>query len=239
MNKEDFRILKEICGLHSKVESLRQKVNSERTRITKIEDLRLSARESLTEANSQLSEKSQELAQNEIRIEQLQKKIIQSQDALDKAVNEKAALSSQKQLEVFNENLAQEEEMAFKIMEEIESLETLKNDKNTFLAGSEKSLKDIQEEVGNNNAPTIKEIDITKERINLLNQDLDQATLLRLEKLLAKNLKHGPLTKIENSACYICGYSVNATDRDQIEKNLLLKTCGSCSRIFIPNTSLY
>lgn len=239
MNKEDFRILKEISGLHGKVLSLTEKIELENSRISKIENLRLEANEALNEANNQLKLKNQELAQNENNIELLNKKITQSQDALDKAVNEKAATSSQKQLDVFKENLATVEEVAFGIMEEVDLLEQTISDKKSFLAGSEKSLEEIKKEVETNNTPTLKEVEITKERISLLNQGMEPATVSRLEKLLVKNLKHGPLTKIEESACYICGYTVNATDRDQIEKKLMLKSCGSCSRIFIPNTTLY
>lgn len=239
MNKDDFRILKEICGLHSQLIELRSQIKAEESRIQKIEDLRKDARDSLLDLQTQHKEKSQILAQTESKIDQLQKKLLQSQDALDKAVNEKAALSSQKQLDVFREELAIEEETAFELMEEIDNFEEFKKDKETFLEGSSKSLSNIKVEVEENTDPLFKKIQITEERIKLLNQSLDQPTISRLDKLLVKKLKHGPLTRIENSACHICGYTVNATDRDQIEKSLLLKSCGSCTRIFIPNTTLY
>lgn len=239
MNKEDFRILKEVCGLHQKADELSKAVDVEQSRISKIETLRIEANKDLADATQSLVENSKNLLNVENKTEDLNKKILQGEQALNNATSEKQLSSSQMQLNSFKSELDNFENEAFNLLEISEELQERIDEKNNFLNGSEKTLKDISIEVQQNIDPMMSEIEVIRKRIDNLGSQLPEQTKTRLYKLIDKKLMHGPLTKIQDGSCFICRYEVNSINRDKIDKNLALLSCSSCSRLFIPNSTLY
>ena len=239
MNKEDFRILKEICGLEDKLTHKEVEINSEKRRITKIEEMRSNRQEESSKLESELQrleKRSEEIDQN---LSNIHTQITQSLNAIDNAISEKQLESAQSQLNQQKLKVEELESSAFETLENIEEIIEKMNDAKTFLEGSLKTIEEITNEVDRNIHPINEEISILKERILNLKGQLPTDVISKLEKLIDKNLKHGPLTKIENGACYICRFDINTIDRDKVEKALQLKSCSSCSRIFIPNSTLY
>ena len=239
MNKEDFRILKELCGLHSTKIAVTAKIDAEMARITKIENLREDAREALASAQKELISVEEETQNIESQTLALSQKIEQSTRAVDNATSEKQVSSAESQLKIQKDELSKLEEQGFVLLERFDEISALISEKETFIEGSAKTLRDISDEVEKECTPLRNEIDILNSRIANLSSELPADALTRVSKLLDKNLKHGPLTKLEGDSCYICRFTMGAVDKEKIEKNLSLKSCSSCTRIFIPNSTLY
>lgn len=239
MNKEDFRILKELCGLHQKKKDLEGDIAEERTRITKIENLRADAQNTIEHTSKNLDATSQSLIVTENKVEHLGRQILQGEQALSNATSEKQVESSERQLLAHKEEQKELEESAFELMERIEAFQSEISDKKEFLLGSEKTLIEIKAEVAAHTAPIAAEVEVLRSRVANLKSELPDLAATRIEKLIEKDLKHGPLTKIQDGSCFICRFTVNATDKDRIEKLLNLTACSSCYRIFIPNSTLY
>lgn len=239
MNKENFRVLKEIVSLLQELEKRDVLISEEKTRITRIEEMRKDAAHKIEQSEIALKSFKERLLKVEQDIDSLATSIERADNALNMAKNEKEAELSQRQKEENTLRLAEADSEGFSLMEKLEEEESIINEKEEFLSGSQKTLTSISSEVEENNKPLMKEQEGFKGRILTLRETLNEMTLSKLDKVLKKKLTHGPLTKIESNSCFICGFKLTKVDQDQIEQHLKLKSCTSCERIFIPNSTLY
>jgi predicted nucleic acid-binding Zn-ribbon protein len=51
---------------------------------------------------------------------------------------------------------------------------------------------------------------------------------------MAKNLAHGPFTRIDQGSCFLCRYKISRVEESEIDMQKALKICPQCSRIFLP-----
>ncbi len=239
MNKENFRVLKEIVSLLQEVSKRNESLAQEKSRITKIQAMRERSQVDRDHYKSRLINIKETLAKMEQETDKLSNSIDKANNALLTAKNEKELQLAQKQKDKNTLELNKSDNMAFELMEEVEKLDQEISDCNQFLSGSEKTVKEISKEVEDNNLPVIKEIEVYKGRIFLLQESLPSDVIDKLNRTIKKELTHGPLTKIESNSCFICRFKLTKVDQDQIEQHLKFKSCSSCQRIFIPNSSLY
>lgn len=151
----------------------------------------------------------------------------QKQRLIDVGGDEKKIQDFQKQMETL-------EEEGFTLLNQEEELEAEMNDVKTFMAGLEKTQAEISAEVGEANGITSQDISNFDTRLKLLMDDLPENFRSVLTKTMARNLAHGPFTRVDNGSCYFCRFKISRIDESEIDMQQALKTCPQCSRIFLP-----
>jgi predicted nucleic acid-binding Zn-ribbon protein len=139
-----------------------------------------------------------------------------------------------KKIALFTSEINQLEEKGFEFLTRLEEIETEMSDNKTFLAGIEKTIKEIEDE-GREEIDKIL-IDITNIdlRLKLLLEELPDDFRSLLIKVTVKNLAHGPFTRIDQNACYFCRFKISRIEESEIDMQKNLKTCPQCGRIFLP-----
>ena len=239
MNKEDYRILKEINSLNNELDKNQALIDDQLHRVVAIERQRGFKSDDLTLTEDSLSKARTELNQIENNIAHGQKLLDQSKSNKANVFTQVEIESLQAQIDRSANELDELETRGLELMDEIETLESDARDAKTFLAGTLETIDEITEEVIESNAPTINAIKILEGRIDLLFIDLPEKVVSVTKKLIEKKLIHGPFTSLNANQCRICGYTLPVKKSEDIEKRLLFTQCSSCRRIYIPETSLY
>jgi predicted nucleic acid-binding Zn-ribbon protein len=134
----------------------------------------------------------------------------------------------------YQNEINQYEEQGLEFLTQIENMEAEVSDHKTFLAGLEKSIQEIESEVQPELEKINSEVINIDFRLKLLMEELPLDFRTILLKTTAKNLAHGPFTRIDQGSCYFCRYKISRLDESEIDMQKNLKTCPQCSRIFLP-----
>lgn len=134
----------------------------------------------------------------------------------------------------FKKEAADLENKLFELIEKTESIQAGLDAKKTFLAGLEKTFKEIAAEVTKEVEEAQAGLAQVEMRMKLILEELPPDFKNMLEKTLKKNLAVGSFTRIENGSCYFCRYKISRTDESEIDMQKNLKICPQCSRIFLP-----
>lgn len=126
------------------------------------------------------------------------------------------------------------EEEGLNLLGLIEEKDLLIKEGKTFREGLCRTIDEIQNEVSPVVENAQKEIGNLETRIELLKNELPSQFQSILAKITAKNLVHGPFTRIEQGSCFICRFKISRIDESEIDMQKGLKTCPQCSRIFLP-----
>lgn len=239
MNKEYFKILKEISSLENNIDILTAKIQAENQRVDKLverQDLASEEREAL---QGELKAKRLESQKNEGQIATLDGKHQKIKADINSSFDPKHAQALENERESLTTQLAELEDAGFLILEEMDALEEQIAAKSEFLSGIGETIQEIKSEVDESCAGFIKELESKRQRVAASLNELPKNFQESYEKVKTKNLSISNFTKIQSGTCAVCKTSVDKSKQSQIEDQLALKTCSSCSRIFIPNQALY
>lgn len=240
MNKENYRILKEINSLSNSVLSLEKIIQNELSRISKIEEMR-DKRSTLKEnMNLTLKELRQKFSKIEERIAYFDNLINKGKAQLNQVFseNEISALTSQiKNAQIEMDDF---EVQGLEIIEEMdECSEEIKNC-STFLEGSLETIREIEAEINESNRDVYQEIKTKKNRKEILFEQLPAGVSKKLIYLIDKGLSLAPLSQItDHNCCEMCGYLVPMAILSAVEKQSKFMCCPSCERILIPQSSKF
>ena len=126
------------------------------------------------------------------------------------------------------------EDEGLQILIEQQQLESLIEEDRTFIAGFEKSIKEIQAEANSKIAAAQIELKRAQERQLLLAPQLPEGWLVRYQQILAKKPAHGVFSRILELKCQFCRYSVSKIVESEVDTKYELRACGSCGRLFLP-----
>lgn len=239
MEKESYRIIKEISSLHTHKQKLIAETNNEGGRLDKILKMEEERAQKLTEDQTLRGELSIELTQVENSIATLSSQLEQTQANKNNVFTEDEISAFEKQSEHLSSELSLKEEQGLELLEKIESLEAEINDAKTFLTGIQETKIEIQDEILADNKPLLDQTKNIDTRIENLFKELPQKIQPKIHDLLNKNLKYGPTAQIENDHCSICKMGLSKMKVQEIEKSLHFHCCEGCERVFIPVSSLY
>ena len=224
MSVELFFKLKEIDSLTKMRSSALKAKNEQDERISKLSERQ-------NEKISQTATLKQELIQLKDKLSQIEQKLKiageQKQRLMDMGGDEK-------KIQDFSTQMSTLEDEGMILMEREEEVEREINDVKTFLTGIEKTKNEIQLEVNEVSTKLNQDIANSELRIKLLTEELPDSFRNNLHKITAKNLAHGPFTRIENGSCYFCRFKISRMDESEIDMQQALKNCPQCSRIFLP-----
>lgn len=224
MSVEWFLKLKEIDSLTKMRTSLTLKVKEQEDRVSKLDERR-------QEAILQTTKLRHELVSLQSEVAELDKKIKiaseQKQRLLDMGGDEK-------KIETFGNEISVLEENGLEFLSQIETIESVLADQKQFMAGIEKTIKEIGDEAQVEIAQHQNEVKNLEMRITSLMEEIPSDFKRILEKVSSRNLAHGPFTRVENGSCYFCRYKISRIDESEIDMQKNLKTCPQCGRIFLP-----
>lgn len=239
MNKEDYRVMKEINSLYLENLELEKKILSENSRIDKLNILRSEAQQQISSYTETLKTEKANFQTSENDIAKLQQSLDNNRGHLACAIIEQEIKSLESQITTSESKLDEAENSGLELMESIETLEESIESREGFLVGSLETLGELSGEVLEITKPFINKAEQNTNRLCLLEKSLPTVTLDKYLKLLSKKLKYGPLASIDVNQCSICKYGLAVTDIELIEKKLALRSCAGCSRIFVPRSTLY
>lgn len=199
----------------------------------------------IQEQQERLGKLKQRQVEKESELAELKAQYMQYQDELAEVEKKMKTASEQKQrlldyggddkkIQTFVLEISVLEERGMELLEKLEQNETERADAKQFLTGLEKTTKEIADEVNTEaekEKAAIANLDL---RLSSLKAELPSDFKAQLDKLLSKNLAHGPFTRIEQGSCFFCRYKISRMDESEIDMQKNLKTCPQCSRIFIP-----
>lgn len=224
MSIEHFTKLKEIDSLTKfKNTQLRNKQEEEK-RLSKLLERKL-------ESENQIASLKQEIISKNLEMADLEKKLKNASEQKQRLID---IGGDEKKIQDFTRQIADLEEKGFLYLEEQEKIEQDLTDAKTFLSGLEKTINEIKQEIEEATSGITTEVENAELRIKLLMDELPSDFKTLLLKVSAKNLAHGPFTRIEQGSCYFCRFKISRIEESEIDMQKGLKTCPQCGRIFLP-----
>ena len=140
----------------------------------------------------------------------------------------------EKKIQNYASEIQKLEEAGLLMLEECEQYENEIKWKNIFILGLDKTIQEIHTEVEAEVEKSNQEVSTLDMRIKLLLEELPDDFRSLLQRVSAKNLAHGPFTRVEAGSCYFCRYKLSRIEESEIDMQKNLKTCVQCGRIFLP-----
>lgn len=239
MDKENFKILKEIASLESLSSQLQEAMDKENSRILFVTDQRNSRLAYLQELTSKKEALENEFSELEEKSDKNLNELNRLESNLNNATTVKEQTALESQIEAKKSLQLQFEARSNEVIDQIDECEKQLDEAQEFEKGSLDSLNSLKQEVAEIVGQKQQEKDRLSHRIDLLLDEIPENFKASYKKVAAKKLKYGPFSSLKNLQCNVCGFKVSRTLEVDVEENFKLKTCPSCSRIFIPAQALY
>lgn len=224
MQPVDFSKLKEYDSLSKREQQLLREISDENARTQKIKSLIEKHLEHRHEIKNNIAQLNTSILDCESQLKTLG-------EQKDRLMNQGA---TEEKLKDYQDKIDHFENEAFEFLEKIDQLENELTETLQFETGARKTLSEIEAEVSI--VVTSKETEAKNLHSHLedILNNLPPSLSSSLNKLIAKNLTHGPFTKISDGGCMLCRFKISKTDEAEIDVHKLLKFCPQCSRIFLP-----
>lgn len=240
MNKEYYRILKELANLSDKLPALQAKIADELSRLDKIEKMREKRKNEIKVERQNKEESEKFIEQTQQQVEKLDVRIENYKAHLKNTIDNSEMLSLQKQLEADLKLKNELDESCFSKLESLEESEQTILEAENFLKGSSETILEIEEEINEKNAETYKELKIINDRYKNSLEQLPENIQKKFKSLKEKKPNISPITQISSSnTCLRCGYLIQHALVRSVEAHLKFHTCPGCQRILIPESTKF
>ncbi|MBC77121.1 MAG: hypothetical protein CME64_14005 [Halobacteriovoraceae bacterium] len=239
MSKEHFKILKELSSLEIKRSELENLNLKGQKRVEKLIVQQNEAHSDIEKLNSEIQEKRFLSQKSENELTQIDSKLKKIEADIGGSFDSKEMELLDQEKQKLLQKMDEIEMRGLELLEEMESIEEKIGDRKTFAKGIEETIAEIKAEVDAENSDRNKEIETLNGRIDSSLGELPEPFRTTYQKVKAQNLAISMFAKIESRSCSVCKSGVDRAREAQVEEQLLLKTCSSCGRIFIPNQALY
>lgn len=240
MNKENFRIIKEINSLLIKIKQLEKEILSETSRMAKIDSQIEQRSAALNEAEKALLQVKKNIREQEAKLHELNQKLFKASAAINSSFSEKDISAATKQKEAAETEIEVTEAHILELMESEEELESQKQAHSKFLEGVKSGRAEIEEDIKSENQPRVEQIESYQKRISVNLEQLDPLAKSKTENQMAKNLPKGFVAELDaKNHCQICGTQISGNLAREIEEQMKLSSCSGCSRLIIPQSTKY
>jgi predicted nucleic acid-binding Zn-ribbon protein len=239
MNKENFKIIKEINSLEVKLNHFDNLKGEDKRRIERLYQQKEHRLDDLKSYSLKKDELQKELFQIEIRTQEIEKEqsniAQQLNQVLESNLQEKLNLQKHK----LDDELNNIQEKGLLNLEAIETFAIEIQDAQSFLNGIDETIDEITHEIlEKQNVDNLSE-DHIKKRIEEVTADLTDEFKASYIKLRKHAPVHNSLSLLENNKCQFCHYEVNAKKLEDIQVKYQLHACEMCKRLLIPPESSY
>lgn len=224
MSVEPFLKLKEIDSLAKMRNNYLKQICEQEDRVSRLNEKRQDCHMRTAKLKHDLISTNNDLADIEKKISTFTE---QKQRLIDMGGDDKKIASYKDEINTL-------ETKGFELLSHIETIENDLSEIKTFEQGLEKTIQEIQREVSGDVEKINSELVNIKTRMDLLMEELPVEFKNMLNKITAKNLAHGPFTRVDQGSCYFCRFKISRIDESEIDMQKNLKTCPQCSRIFLP-----
>ena len=239
MNKDSYNKLKEINSLDQENKLLNQKIATELKRVDKLLEMKKQRTLENETTLATINDTKNELQTIENEIASYSSTLTKSESNLNNLIDEKEILALSAQIETLKDRINNLENRGLELLEHMTEYEEKVLTYKDFVIGIQETIDEFTNEIEEENKELYNKINVNQKRIETLYGSIDNNIKEKFIKLLNKNLKHGPLTKVVNGDCFICKYQLNSSSVIQIEDQMKLTSCESCQRIFIPTSCSY
>jgi len=234
MHKENFLNLIEIQSILKKIETLNNKIEGEKKRVSDIEN-QLKFREELYATDKEA------LVKLGFLLKEKESNLLKAEKKLKEAKDNQKKVDSEKQAKAIDEEISSLEiskrELEDFILNHLDEQETLNNniaDFESFKSGVLKTLREIQNDVDEKIQIEFNEIKNLKQReenlISILPKNFQD-----IFSMTAKRLKSNSLAYIDHGKCGGCQMSIPSMICQEVESGTVLELCPSCGRILLPH----
>lgn len=224
MSVDWFFKIKEIDSLTKMKNTLLKNKSEQEDRVSKLRERRESSLTQITSLQQEIFSTNHKLSEAEKKLKTASE---QKQRLMDIGGDEN-------KISLFQTEIDQAEEQGLELLTLLDSLETQITETKTFLNGLENSLQEIESEVKPELEKINSELINTDLRVKLLVEELPETFRNTFLKTSAKNLAHGPFTRVDQGNCFFCRYKISRIEESEIDMQKNLKSCPQCSRIFLP-----
>ena len=232
LSVNDFPIIKEIQSLCSQKLDIEKTTKSELLRVIKVKELKDENTQTQVKVDSELLEKN-------IQVKHLENEIIKKSQTLTRKKEQLLMATSDKQLESFkNEisNLSQTidslEVEALEMLELIDPLHEKQKELIDFFNNIDDSIQEIEQTVMSETTNLKSQVDVLKDRIELLIQELSPVAQSKIKHIMKSELIPF-LTILKNQSCANCGMNMPSENMTHILNMTKLISCSGCSRLII------
>jgi hypothetical protein len=234
---EDYKKLIEAQSLQNYIHKHQQLIQEHQQRLQKLKDKISNSQTDLESFENELVAKRQELSIKEKESFSLGTKLETAQARASSLANEQQIAANEGEINSLCSKLEVEEEEAFALLEDIESLEEKLTDTKSFLAGAKETLSEIKEEVEKDIQKEEREITNYKKRIDLLLLDVETKLSTRFLEVQKKTQNHEALAYIVKDSCSGCRIQISKAEEDAAERALSVVGCSSCGRLLVPRSA--
>lgn len=234
MNKQVYRVLKEIHSLQSQIDTFESEIGAENSRLGKILKMRDERAIELNENSILATDIANKITQIESELEHHTSQLSQSKASHNLVQTQQELKAVEIQIASYEEKIKCLETSYFELNDKLDEVTILIDEANTFLIGSLKSVEEIKAEIAQENHPKFENLSNVTERIQRLMSEIPVNVKTKLEVLLAKNLRYGPFSQIKSNSCSVCGNGISHNEAKEIEQDLKFRSCSGCQRIFMP-----
>lgn len=224
MSVDWFFKLKEIDSLTKMKQTLLKNKSEQEDRVSKLRERRESTLTQITSLQQEIFSMNHVLSEAEKRLKTATE---QKQRLMDIGGDEN-------KITLFQKEIDQSEEQGLELLTLLDALERQIIETKTFLGGLEKSLQEIDSEVQPEVAKINSELTNIDLRLKLLIEELPESFRTTYTKTAARNLAHGPFTRVDQGYCFFCRYKISRIEESEIDMQKNLKSCPQCYRIFLP-----
>lgn len=234
MSKESFQNLKEVQSLLKSEKELLDKIESERKRMTHLEDQKNLRQKKLEEDREALNFLKKEAIAIENELAAKQDQLNQAKKALDGASSEHQVNAAQRQKDTLEDVINSLQDKGFSLLEQEEILETSISECLMFLEGVESTIREFSLEVEKETSLLLEKLKINQSRIDNLLSITEKNIVFLFQEACKKHKYHSPLTTIDQRSCRICKYMPEGVLLTAIERGEEAFLCDGCQRLFSP-----
>lgn len=229
-----FQNLIECSSLEKKIHSHLCTINEEVKRLDFILDKKLKKSDRYDQITQELHGTKQQIQVLEKDLQQKYQTIERSKEHLSLASNQKQADTLEREIQSLTESIETLEEQSLTLMEQIENQEAERDELHSFLEGVEATISELNTEIENIKTKEKKEIQIYEARIKDLLSNCDKDLSNAYAELAKKNRFDSPITFFKGKNCRECGFMIDESARDSVDRSFQLEFCSSCGRIICP-----
>lgn len=239
MNKEFFKIIKEINSLEAKLDVFQNLKADDKKRIKRLFDQKSYRQEDLNEASAKKDALQKELFSIDRRTMEIEKNLKENNEKLNSIFDEKITSKLESSNEELTIELDEIQEKGLSLLEEIEEVkEEIENAQN-FLNGIDETIDEIKAEVLEKQGLENESEKHIQERITQILNDLPTDFQVKYLKLKKDAPHHNSLSMAKDKKCQFCHYEINSKKLEAIEIKFELHKCDMCKRILIPEQASY
>lgn len=239
MNKEFFKIIKEINSLEAKLDIFQNLKADDKKRINRLFDQKNHRQEDLNEASSKKDALQKELFSIDRRTMEIEKTLKENNQKLNTIFDETITSKLEKLNKELSSELDEIQERGLSLLEEIEEVKEEITNAQNFLNGIDETIDEIKAEIFEKQGLENESEKHVQERISQILNDLPIDFQTKYLKLKKDSPHHNSLSVVKDKKCQFCHYEINSRKLEAIEIKFELHKCDMCKRILIPEQASY